>query len=201
MGKKYKRLLLVFAVFAVSFSLFLGLGYVSLNKDFSKASTEKEKVPYTQEKPQNAGILFDINGEETFFFLNFEECNITVALNPEEPINNEIFGYSLDYKITANSDLLSEITDYLNGLELTILGEDYRYTGQQIKALIESDNTKRLRYKIIDAIFNRIVSNGVATDFFGLIIKKSETNLNLVDCYFWSEYLTELSKNLRYIDY
>lgn len=201
MGKKYKRLLLVFAVFAVSFSLFLGLGYVSLNEDFSKASTEKEKVPYTQEKPQNAGILFDINGEETFFFLNFEECNITVALNPEEPINNEIFGYSLDYKITANSDLLSEITDYLNGLELTILGEDYRYTGQQIKALIESDNTKRLRYKIIDAIFNRIVSNGVATDFFGLIIKKSETNLNLVDCYFWSEYLTELSKNLRYIDY
>ena len=201
MGKKYKRLLLVFAVFAVSFSLFLGLGYVSLNEDFSKASTEKEKVPYTQEKPQNAGILFNINGEETFFFLNFEECNITVALNPEEPINNEIFGYSLDYKITANSDLLSEITDYLNGLEFTILGEDYRYTGQQIKALIESDNTKRLRYKIIDAIFNRIVSNGVATDFFGLIIKKSETNLNLVDCYFWSEYLTELSKNLRYIDY
>lgn len=201
MGKKYKRLLLVFAVFAVSFSLFLGLGYVSLNGDFSKASTKKEKVPYTQEKPQNAGILFNINGEETFFFLNFEECNITVALNPEEPINNEIFGYSLDYKITANSDLLSEITDYLNGLELTILGEDYRYTGQQIKALIESDNTKRLRYKIIDAIFNRIVSNGVATDFFGLIIKKSETNLNLVDCYFWSEYLTELSKNLRYIDY
>ena len=201
MGKKYKRLLLVFAVFAVSFSLFLGLGYVSLNEDFSKASTEKEKVPYTQEKPQNAGILFNINGEETFFFLNFEECNITVALNPEEPINNEIFGYSLNYKITANSDLLSEITDYLNGLELTILGEDYRYTGQQIKALIESDNTKRLRYKIIDAIFNRIVSNGVATDFFGLIIKKSETNLDLVDCYFWSEYLTELSKNLRYIDY
>lgn len=201
MGKKYKRLLLVFAVFAVSFSLFLGLGYVSLNEDFSKASTEKEKVPYTQEKPQNAGILFNINGEETFFFLNFEECNITVALNPEEPINNEIYGYSLDYKITANSDLLSEITDYLNGLELTILGQDYRYTGQQIKALIESDNTKRLRYKIIDAIFNRIVSNGVATDFFGLIIKKSETNLNLVDCYFWSEYLTELSKNLRYIDY
>ena len=201
MGKKYKRLLLVFAVFAVSFSLFLGLGYVSLNEDFSKASTEKEKVPYTQEKPQNAGILFNINGEETFFFLNFEECNITVALNPEEPINNEIFGYSLDYKITANSDLMSEITDYLNGLELTILGEDYRYTGQQIKALIESDNTKRLRYKIIDAIFNRIVSNGVATDFFSLIIKKSETNLNLVDCYFWSEYLTELSKNLRYIDY
>lgn len=201
MGKKYKRLLLVFAVFAVSFSLFLGLGYVSLNEDFSKASTEKEKVPYTQEKPQNAGILFDINGEETFFFLNFEECNITVALNPEEPINNEIYGYSLDYKITANSDLLSEITDYLNGLELTILGQDYRYTGQQIKALIESDNTKRLRYKIIDDIFNRIVSNGVATDFFGLIIKKSETNLNLVDCYFWSEYLTELSKNLHYIDY
>lgn len=201
MGKKYKRLLLVFAVFAVSFSLFLGLGYVSLNEDFSKASTEKEKVPYTQEKPQNAGILFNINGEETFFFLNFEECNITVALNPEEPINNEIFGYSLDYKITANGDLLSEITDYLNGLELTILGEDYRYTGQQIKALIEIDNTKRLRYKIIDAIFNRIVSNGVATDFFGLIIKKSETNLNLVDCYFWSEYLTVLSKNLRYIDY
>ena len=201
MGNKYKRLLLVFAVFAVSFSLFLGLGYVSLNEDFSKASTEKEKVPYTQEKPQNAGILFNVNGEETFFFLNFEECNITVALNPEEPINNEIYGYSLDYKITANSDLLSEITDYLNGLELTILGEDYRYTGQQIKALIESDNTKRLRYKIIDAIFNRIVSNGVATDFFGLIIKKSETNLNLVDCYFWSEYLTELSKNLRYIDY
>lgn len=201
MGKKYKRLLLVFAVFAVSFSLFLGLGYVSLNKDFSKASTEKEKVPYTQEMPQNAGILLNINGEETFFFLDFAECNITVALNPEEPINNEIYGYSLDYKITANSDLLSEITDYLNGLELTILGEDYRYTGQQIKALIESDNTKILRYKIIDAIFNRIVSNGVATDFFGLIIKNSETNLNLIDCYFWSEYLTVLSKNLRYIDY
>ena len=201
MGKKYKRLLLVFAVFAVSFSLFLGLGYISLNKDFSKASTEKEKVPYTQEKPQNAGILFNINGEETFFFLDFEECNITVALNPEKPIDNEIFGYSLDYKITANSDLLSEITDYLNGLELTILGEDYRYTGLQIKALIESDNTKRLKRKISDAVFKRISVSGVRTDFFGMIINNGETNLNLVDCYFWSEYLTELSKNLRYIDY
>lgn len=201
MGKKYKRLLLVFAVFAVSFSLFLGLGYVSLNEDFSKASAEKEKVPYTQEMPQNAGILLNINGEETFFFLDFEECNITVALNPEKPIDNEIFGYSLDYKITANGDLLSEITDYLNGLELTILGEDYRYTGQQIKALIESDNTNRLKRKISDAVFKRISVSGVRTDFFGMIINNGETNLNLVDCYFWSEYLTVLSKNLRYIDY
>jgi hypothetical protein len=88
----------------------------------------------------------------------------------------------------------------LNGLELDIEGENYRYTGVQIKDILGTENGQDLKSKLIKSICSRILSSRPQVDFFASIIENSQTDLNLVDCYFWDDYITDLCENLDFID-
>ncbi len=180
--------------------LFVSIGYIFVSENIKKVDTPALKVPYTQEKPENAGILFNINGNESYVYLDFNGGKITVSLQPELPVENEIYGYPLDYNVTATSDLVGEIADYLNGLELNVDGNNYRYTGAGVMEILEKQNSIDLEREIIKSICERITVSRPKVDFFAEIIENSETNLKITDCYFWDDYIVEICENLHFID-
>ena len=198
--KKKNAYIKTFLICCVCFLLFLGSGYAFLNKNFSTANNETEKIPYTQQPPENAGILVEIDNTKTFFYIDFLNEKIVVSLKPEDEINDEIYGYSLDYKVNTTADLIAKITDYLNGIELTNETGKYRYTGAQINELLSTNNLESIERDIIKAINERIIINSLKVDFFSLVIQNSDTNLNIIDCYFWADYMEELCKNTHFID-
>lgn len=180
--------------------MFLGIGYLFLEKGFYNTDTEVEKVPYTQQAPENAGILLEINKSKTFFYLDFQNEKLVISLKPEAEQMGEIYGYPLSYKIATTNEILGQITDYLNGIELTQEDATFRYTGAQILDLLKTNDLESLERDLIKAICKKISQNSIRVDFFALVIQKSETDLSLIDCYFWADYMDEICKNVYFID-
>ncbi len=183
-------------------TVFIGAGYYYLSQNLIKTETETQQVPYYQESPQNAGLLFDMLGDKTFIYLDFEKVKISVSLFPEESqiTDNTIYGYSLDYEISADIGFVADFVDYLDGIELTIENETLRYTGVQVEDIILSDREKQLKLQIIEAIFCRIAQNGIGKDMLLEIVENCETNLTVPDFYYWPDYIKKLSSNLHIID-
>ncbi len=181
-------------------SIFVGLGYYYLDKNFTATENVVESVPYMQENPDNAGILLNISGEEIFIYLDFDNENLFVSLSPEFTTTDKIYGYSLDYKITGDTSVLSFIVDYLGGIELENDDNLSRFTGVQISELFAFDNSRDLKEKLIRSISKKIYEKGIATDFFVKIIEMSKTDISVPVCYFWPEYVNTLCCNLRFID-
>ncbi len=200
MSKSFKLFLKTFVISAWCCAVFVGVGFFYLENSFTGADTTTESVPYKQEVTESIGILFKIESEETFINLDFYNGKIVASINPEKSFENQIYGYSNDFSVQSNDQLLVDIIDYLNGLELEIDGEMLRYTGIQTIDLIHSNKIEDYERKIITAICNKISKLGVGTDFFANIIKNSTTNLKLTDCYFWSDEMQSLAKNLHFID-
>ena len=181
---------------------FIGIGYFYLEKSFS-APTENiaENVPYYQETPQNSGILFEIHGEKTFLYLDFENGKISAILYPyynEEDDN--IYGYTIDYKINTSLDFIADLVDYLEGIDLRINNETLRYTGVQVADIILEDKEKIHKLNIIKSILQKISKNGMGKDMLLHIVETSETNLTVPDFYLWPEYLKNISGNLQIVD-
>ena len=126
------------------------MGYFYLEKSFS-APTENiaQKVPYYQETAQNCGILFEIYGDKTFLYLDFENSKISAILYPYsiDDEDDNIYGYTIDYKINTNLDIVADLVDYLEGIDLVINNENLRYTGVQIKDLILEDKENLQKHK------------------------------------------------------
>ena len=53
---------------------------------------------------------------------------------------------------------------------------------------------------IISSLFLKISQQGVGADFFNSIITNSKTDLKLPDCYFWTDNMAEVSKNLIFLN-
>jgi len=181
-------------------TVFVGLGYYYLNSNLESAEIKKENIPYSQEINENVGILFKIGNEETFLNLDFYNKKIVVSLNPENTNDNKIYGYTHNFTVQGETQILINAIDYLNGLELTVENEKYRYTGAQVLDLIYTQQLLNYEREILIAICDKISKQGIGTDFFADIIKNSTTNLKLTDCYFWADELSLLSKNLHFID-
>ncbi len=181
---------------------FIGIGYFYLEKSFS-ALTENiaENVPYYQETPQNSGILFEIYGEKTFLYLDFQNSKISAILYP---YNNEdddnIYGYTIDYKINTSLDFIADLVDYLEGIDLTIDNETLRYTGVQVEDIILEDKEKIHKPNILKAILQKVAKNGIGKDMLLHIVETSETNLTVPDFYLWPEYIKNISGNLQIVD-
>ena len=200
MKKKKNGFIKTALVCGICFFIFLGIGYLFLDKSFYNTDTEIEKVPYTQQAPENAGILLEINKSKTFFYLDFQNKKLVISLKPEAEQMGEIYGYPLSYKITTTNEILGQITDYLNGIELTQEDATFRYTGAQILDLLKTNDLESLERDLIKAICKKISQNPIRVDFFALFIQKSETDLSLIDCYFWADYMDEICKNVYFID-
>jgi hypothetical protein len=106
-------------------------------------------------------------------------CDISgPATNAHEAVQWVYFGY-----LAANKEQ--------NGAAMS-LGR----VGTFLDIYLERD----LKSKLIKSICSRILSSRPQVDFFASIIENSQTDLNLVDCYFWDDYITDLCENLYFID-
>ncbi len=181
-------------------AVFVGVGYYYIDANLKPVQNETENVPYSQESPENAGVLLEIGGDKTFFYLDFESEKLFVSVMPEEVNGGEIYGYSVDYTVSANYQLLSDIVDYVGGIEMTLDDTVLRYTGIQVSELAQTNTGGELKREIIAKICEIIEQSGVALDFFANIIETADTDLTIPDCYFWEDKIDTLCQNLQIID-
>ncbi len=151
-------------------------------------------MPYYSEAPESVGIMFDICNDKTFFFLDFYDKRISAIYNAGElQRENIIMGYSIDYCITGDYDLLAGIIDNVGGIELDYGDEELRYTGVQVKDILSKtvDNSDIMR-EIVEKTIEKIALNGFSKADLLYIIENSETDITMPICYFWTDYMKEL---------
>lgn len=197
---KFRLFLKSFLICTICFLLFFGFGYFYLNKNIKSVNQNTENVPYRQISSENAGVLFIINGQETFVYLDFFENKITVSLSPEPSFANAIYGYSHNYTIKGNNELTETIIDNVGGIELEINGEVLRYTGLQVSDILKHTNSTELKRNIVTAIIKNIAKYGVDSSFVVNIINCSDSDLNLSKCYLWNDLLQSVCGNIHFID-
>lgn len=199
MKNKIKKFLKSVIFTVTSCLFFVAIGYFYLQENFTQTDTETQSVPYYQQISDNVGILFKINDDFTFLYLDFEREVLTVSISPDVD-EEEVYGYSVDYKLESDLDLVREIVDYVGGLELTVDDETLRYTGFQVVEILSTSKTQDLKRAIVNEIISKIAQNGVGTDFFVSLIENSKTDLSVWDCYYWKDGLKKLSLNPQMID-
>ncbi len=194
----FKTFLKTFVISGWCLVLFIGLGYYYIKSHDIKVENEVESVPYYTQTPDSKGVLFKFSKGSVYTYLDFDLSTVTVILNPESV---DDMGYSSDYTVNANYSLIAYMCDYFDGINLTLNAETLRYTGNQVVELIINDTSTELRMKVIDAIFQKINEEGIGVDFLNSIVTKSETNLKIPDCYFWAEFMDDISKNIKFLSH
>ena len=170
--------------------LFIGLGYYYIDSQNIKVENEAESVPYYSQLPENKSVEIKMGTRSIGFNMDFEQMEIIVAINPE--------AYNADFLVEADYSLLADICNYFDGINLMREAETLRYTGEQVVELLAQDNSDKIRVDIISAVFEKMAEQGIGADFFNMIITKSKTNIKMPDCYFWVEYMDDISKNAKF---
>ena len=194
----FKTFLKTFVISGWCLVLFIGLGYYYIKSHDIRVENEVESVPYYTQTPDSKGVLFKFSKGSVYTYLDFDLSTVTVILNPESV---DDMGYTTDYTVNANYSLIAYMCDYFDGINLTLNAETLRYTGNQVVELIINDTSTELRIKVIDAIFRKINGEGIGVDFLNSIVTKSETNLKIPDCYFWAEFMDDISKNIKFLNH
>lgn len=202
MKKKVKTVLNLLAVCFLSGIIFIGVGYSYLNRELKPTENKTESVPYYPEAPESAGVMFDICGDRTLCYMNFEDGSLNILFDTEETaVGDTLYGYSVDYLIEGDYDLLSGIIDIAGGIEMENGEEVLRFTGVQVTDILSrTTDREELRRKIIPKIIEKIRETGFQKADFLYIIENSNTNLTVPDCYYWSDYITDLCTNARIIN-
>ncbi len=200
--KKWKIFFITVIISGWCLTVFVGIGYYYLSQNILNTDIEpSQKVPYTQEKPQNAGVVLDIAGDKSFVYLDFKRELICASLFLEESkIGENIYGYNCDYTLNTDIDFIVELVDYLEGIELTINNETLRYTGVQIADIIVLDKDREHKVDIFNAVMQKISKNGIGNDFFLQAVEKYDTNITVPDFYYWPDYIKSCAANLQVID-
>lgn len=189
--------LLVFGI-----SVFLS-GYFYLNNllNITSVAKNEEKIPYYS-VPENTTILFKICNDNLLIDLDFNESIINVLLVDESfSTNTDLYGYSVDYTVKSDYDLVSFLVDNVGGIELENDGELLRYTGVQICEMFEySKVSNDKKNEIIKKIIDGIAVTGLTKEDMLFIIEESETNLNFSIAYLWVDHIKELCKFPRFIN-
>lgn len=183
--------------------LFVGVGYFYLSKKLVPTDiVPQEKVPYYTEIPENKGILFDVLGDKTYIYLDFEDNRIYSFLffGEENISNNRLYGYPIDYTVESNIEFISDFVDYLDGIELTIEDGTLRYTGVQVEDIILADKNKDYKMQIFKAIIGQISEKGIDNNILLKMVETCKTNLTVPDFYYWPQYIKDMSTNLAVID-
>ena len=188
-------------IFLLCSILFTGFSYLYIFPLRQKVQNETESEPYYSPSIENAGIMFDILGDKTYFYLNFEDEEISVIYADNIEYEDEIFGYPIDYTVSSNFDIIGGIVDGVGGINLQLEGENLAFTGVQVVELLEKTADRaELRRVIVDEIISSISRQGFTREQFLYIIENSETNLTFPKCYYWSEYMKEICKLKRVIN-
>ena len=193
----FKIFLKAFVISGWCLAIFIGAGYYYISSQIAPVEIENESVPYYRYIPENKGLLFKFGTRTVYTYLDFTLSSVTVIINPEDLTES---GYQSDYTINADYGLIADMVDYFEGISLDLEGEPLRYTGLQVVDLLSKDTGNELRQKIISSLFLKISQQGVGVDFFNSIITNSKTDLKLPDCYFWTDNMAEVSKNLIFLN-
>ena len=103
-------------------SLFVGGGYLYLQKSFKETENKVSSVPYSFSAPESKGIMLDVCGSLTFFYLDFEDERLTVIIPPETEYEEEIFGYPIDFTVKTDYGFVASAVDSADGINAEIYG-------------------------------------------------------------------------------
>ncbi len=185
--------------------LFLGLSYAYLSYNFSKRSAAADQkeydVPY-ERLPQNAGVAFTFDdGSAILAHLDFEdECIRLLSIDDFEGDSVSYSGYFADYTVEVSYSLVSGIIDRVGGINLNLGEESLRYTGSQVVELISKGYDSGLKREILLKIFEQISKNAFSKDDLVYIIENSKSNLSIIDCLYWLEYLKKMSSKISFVN-
>ncbi len=181
--------------------LFFGVSYAYLRINLNKVAKIEQKdytVPY-EHIPDNAGIgLLLPDNSAVLVYLNFENsCINVVNIDNYDAGNNLYYGYTVDYTVEMNYQLISGLVDRLGGVNIQLGGETLRYTGVQVVDLITGNKDNNIKSQIINEVFRQISKNGFSKENFVYIIQNAKTNLSLLDCIYWLDYIDKIRDDIK----
>ena len=87
--------------------------------------------------------MFDIYSDRTLFYLDFEKRTISILTdNKNTNTGDTLYGYPVDYTVSAGYDLLVYIIDTVGGIELETESEILRFTGVQIADMLSKSSER-----------------------------------------------------------
>lgn len=199
--KIFKRVFIA----VLSLILFFGVAYAYLHYNFNNATTDADQKDYTvpyERRPQNCGIAFVYpNSSATLVYLDFENtCIRLLDLNDFSENQKYYRGYSADYSVKTSYELIEGLVDRVGGVNIEYGGELLRYTGVQVIDLISNGCGAEIKNQILAEIFKQISKNNFSKEDFVYIIENSESNLSIIDCIYWLDYIKDMSGKISFID-
>ena len=202
--KDYTALKTAFVVF-FCFLLFFGGSWayleMTLKSNESSVDTKDYTVPYDS-APDNCGLLLEAPLESRWLiFLDFEKERIMIleasALKSD---STEHLGYSVDYRIGADYELIAAVIDRVGGIELNIDGTHLRYTGVQVCDLLCSNDSKEIQKQVFLAFFENVSKNGFSKNDFAYIMDNSDTDLTMPVCFDWPQRLSQMCRSVSFVN-
>ena len=174
--------------------------FFNFNKPLSEADQKEYTVPY-EKKPDNCGIAFILpENSAILIYLDFEYCKINLIELEDFKQQPEYYGYTCDYTVIADYNFIEGIVDRLGGIDLELNGNVMRYTGTQIVELISTGKINEVKRQLILQMFSQIKKNNFSKDDFVYIIENGKSDLPIIDCIYWLEYLGDMSSNTSFVN-
>lgn len=192
-------------IIVLSAIVFFFASYFYLDRNFKQqaAATERKDttVPY-KNLPDNAGIAFVLpDFSAVLVYLDFENNSVAV-LNVEDydASNSVYYGYSVDFTVETDYELIGGIVDRIGGVNIEKNGETLRYTGVQVIDLISENQDATLKKQLILQIFEQFSKNNFSKEDFIYIIENSKTDLSLIDVIDWLDRIDKINKNIKFVN-
>ena len=195
-----KAFVVVFSAAIFFFGAYAYLDY-NFNGKTTKADQKDYTVPY-ENLPDNAGIAFLLpDSSAVMAYLDFENrCINVINVEVYDITNNLYYGYTVDFTVETDYQLIGGIVDRVGGVNIQLNGETLRYTGVQVIDLISVNLDTNIKPQLITQIFNQISKNDFLKDDFVYIIENSKSNLTVVDCIYWLDYIDEMRGNINFVN-
>lgn len=185
-------------IFFFSSYVYLNL---NLNNDTQTADQKDYTVPYEQ-IPQNACVAFVLPSDNAYFVhLDFKSRDIKLVMAENFSTKSQsYYGYTADYTVECDYQLLAGIIDRVGGVNLTFENETLRYTGIQVIDLIATGSLNKIKRPLLAEIFKQIAKNGFSKEDLVYIIENGESDLSVVDCIYWLDYIVNMSSRVSFVN-
>ena len=185
---------------ALFFGAVYGYLYYNLNKKILNTDQKNDDTQYKQ-LPESKGIGFLLpDSSAVLVYLNFQEnCINVVNIGVYDKNNDLYYGYTMDYTVEVTEQIIGGIVDRVGGVNVSVDGQTYRYTGSQITELLASTPNNSIKSQIIAEIFKSVTQNGISKENFVYILQNAKTNLSILDCIYWLDYIDQIRENIVFI--
>ena len=110
------------------------------------------------------------------------------------------FGYIIDFIVEIDYQFIGGIVDRVGGVNIDVNGEILRYTGVQVINLISENSDKNIKTQLITQIFKQVSKNNFSKSDFIYIIQNTKSNLTVVDCIYWLDYIDEICNKINFVN-